>query len=234
MLRATAGGWCTNGAVNVRASPSSSGKVLLTTANHEQVRVTATTETSANGYVWVPVSARNQNGYMAKSLLMACPSTPTPAPVAPVAGAPPLYKQCTGPWASTALGTCSSTVCQAGCAISSVSMYLRKRGVNTDPGALNTWLKANGGYADGCELYWGKVDSFGKTSCQGFQSGTYAQVCSWITSGYGVILNVQNGNHWVLGTGCDGKGNVYVNDPGYNLSYYAYTAVVNRVVYKPV
>jgi len=235
ILRATAGAWCASGAVNVRASPGTSARVLFTTTNLEPVRVTATTETSANGYVWVPVSARNQNGYVAKSLLVACPSTPVP--VAPVAGAPPLFKQCAPPaasWNSATLGTCSWTICQKGCAISSVSMYLRKRGLNTDPGQLNTWLKANGGYADGCDLYWGKVDSLGKTRCQGFQSGTYAQACSWISSGYGVILNVENGGHWVLGTGCDGKGNVYVNDPGYNRSYYPYTQVVNRVVYKPV
>jgi hypothetical protein len=37
---------------------------------------------------------------------------------------------------------------------SSVAMILNTRGVNVNPGSLNSWLDSNGGYADGCDIYW--------------------------------------------------------------------------------
>jgi hypothetical protein len=100
------------------------------------------------------------------------------------------YKQCDSRWGSNQLGTCSQTICTAGCAMSryafflspfllshfldvslilflvlkltvSVAMMLRTKGVNIDPRTLNQWLKSNGGYANGCDIYWGKIDAFG-------------------------------------------------------------------------
>jgi hypothetical protein len=44
---------------------------------------------------------------------------------------------------------------------SSVAMYLATRGANINPGTLNNWLNANGGYASGCNIYWGVVDKLG-------------------------------------------------------------------------
>ena len=40
-------------------------------------------------------------------------------------------------------------------------------GVSHDPGSLDKWLTQNGGYANGCDIYWAKVDYYGKTSYQG-------------------------------------------------------------------
>ncbi len=54
-----------------------------------------------------------------------------------------------------------------GCAMSSVAMMLTTKGVKQTPGTLNSWLTSNGGYADGCDIYWGKPDAFGVTSFQG-------------------------------------------------------------------
>jgi len=113
-------------------------------------------------------------------------------------------------------------------------MILKSRGVNTDPGKLNTWMRANGGYS-GCAIYWAKADVYGgrKTSCQGQQGRvSYATLCSQVRAGYGVVLNVNNGGHWVLLTGCDGGSNLYVNDPGYSKASYPYSAVVGSVLYK--
>ena len=62
---------------------------------------------------------------------------------------------------------CAGVWCVACAVSSSVAMILNTRGVNVNPGTLNAWLDSNGGYADGCDIYWGKVDSFGKTSYQG-------------------------------------------------------------------
>ena len=33
-------------------------------------------------------------------------------------------------------------------------MVLNTRGVNVNPGTLNSWLDGHGGYADGCDIYW--------------------------------------------------------------------------------
>lgn len=226
-LQLGAGSYCTNAASNIRASASTSGRVLLTTTVGEAVRVTGTSETSANGYVWVPVAARGQNGFIAKSLLGSC-TTPAPS----TSRAFPLYKQCGASWSGAQLGSCAGTsVCKAGCAMSSVAMILKSRGYDTDPGRLNAWLKANGGYS-GCAIYWGSVDRLGKTKCQGFQTGSFATVCGWVRSGYGVVLNVNNGGHWVLATGCDGSNNVMVNDPGYSKVSYPFSQVGRMVLYK--
>jgi hypothetical protein len=50
--------------------------------------------------------------------------------------------------------------------MSSVAMMLNTKGVSVDPGSFNDWLNAHGGYASGCNIYWGKADSFGKTHFQ--------------------------------------------------------------------
>ena len=38
------------------------------------------------------------------------------------------YKQCDSRWANQGLGYCSQTICQAGCAMSSVAMILKTKG----------------------------------------------------------------------------------------------------------
>ncbi len=71
------------------------------------------------------------------------------------------YKQWDSEWGSNELGTGSLTICQAGCAMSSVAMYLTTRGHHYTPGSLNVWLKDNGGYASGDLIIWSTVDSMG-------------------------------------------------------------------------
>lgn len=39
-----------------------------------------------------------------------------------------MYKQCDSRWGSNKLGTCSQTICSAGCAMSSVAMMLKTKG----------------------------------------------------------------------------------------------------------
>lgn len=71
-------------------------------------------------------------------------------------------------WADDQLGTCDLKLKDAGCAVTSVAMLIdyyagdspntcdnsTPDGCFTDPGRLNTWLKANGGYVDGCSISW--------------------------------------------------------------------------------
>ncbi len=54
---------------------------------------------------------------------------------------------------SQELGTGGDTICQAGCAMSSVAMLLTTRGRGYNPGTLNSWLKGNGGYTQGDLMY---------------------------------------------------------------------------------
>jgi len=56
------------------------------------------------------------------------------------------YKQCDSRWSSEQLGTCSSTtICSAGCAMSSVAMILATKGCSYTPSTLNSWLKSHSG-----------------------------------------------------------------------------------------
>ncbi len=44
--------------------------------------------------------------------------------------------------------------CQAGCAMSSVAMYLSTRGIPQTPHSLNQWLIGHGGYVSDDLLVW--------------------------------------------------------------------------------
>ena len=60
-------------------------------------------------------------------------------------------------WKNNRLGTSNVTIGQQGCLITCVAMMQKFYGIDTDPARLNTWLTANGGYANGNLLYWGKI-----------------------------------------------------------------------------
>jgi len=49
-----------------------------------------------------------------------------------------MYKQCDNQWGSQQLGTCSETICSAGCAMSSVAMILATKGADHNPGSLDS------------------------------------------------------------------------------------------------
>ena len=143
-----------------------------------------------------------------------------------------MYKQCDSKWANEKLGTCSQTICSAGCAMSSVAMILKTKGTNKDPSSLNSWLKNNGGYASGCNIVWSSVDAFGTVTFIGKQPGaTESDICNGLSKGHGLVANVHNGGHWVLLTGCRGNGVFDVNDPGYSTTTYKKSDIVDLAVY---
>jgi len=145
---------------------------------------------------------------------------------------PPLWKQCDSRWGGQQLGTCSgTTICSAGCAMTSVAMYLSYRGWGGNPGTLDKWLTQNGGYAGGCNIYWGKVDALGYTKCMGNEWPTYQEVCNGVNNGHGIVICVHNGGHYVLVTGCLGNNIYQVNDPGYSTTQYSHGEVSQFVVY---
>jgi len=140
----------------------------------------------------------------------------------------PLYKQCDPSWGSQQLGTSANTICKAGCAMSSVAMALGGIGKNYNPGTLNTWLKANGGYVSGDLLVWGAVGKLG-LSYQG--KITNAQVPANVNAGHIVVLNVHNGGHWVLATSMASGSVANVHDPGYSTTQYSTSEVVGAALY---
>ena len=116
--------------------------------------------------------------------------------------------------------------------MSSVAMILADcgravNGQSANPRSLNTWLSANGGYS-GASLVWGSVNKLGLTFVGKFTSD--ATIKSYFDQGKGVVLNVNNGGHWVLMTGYSGN-NYFVNDPGFARTSYTTTEVVNSGVY---
>ena len=135
----------------------------------------------------------------------------------------PLYKQCDSRWGNNQLGTSSNTICKAGCLMSSAAMALLGVGHNYNPGTLNTWLKANGGYVSGDLFVWTAINKIGLTY-HGKIANT--EIKHHLDSGNVVILNVHNGGHWVLAHGYSGD-NILVNDPGYSTSSYSLSQIVN-------
>ena len=110
-------------------------------------------------------------------------------------------------------------------------MVLSTRGAWYNPSQLDTWLSNSGGYANGCDIYWGKVDELGVTSFQGVQVASEGEICNGLSVGHGIIANVNNGGHWVLLTGCLGGGVFSVNDPGYIRTTYSMYEISQVAVY---
>jgi hypothetical protein len=144
-----------------------------------------------------------------------------------------MYKQCDSQWSGQQLGTCSgTTICSAGCAMTSVAMILQTKGANKNPSTLNSWLKSNGGYSGGCNINWASVNAFGVVTFIGKQPGaTETDICNGLKAGHGLVANVHNGGHWVLLTGCRGGGVFDVNDPGYSTTTYKKSDIVDLAVY---
>lgn len=139
---------------------------------------------------------------------------------ASVPGVVPYFSQCDSAWGKDILGTCSQyNICQQGCAISSVAMVFKYFGINTNPGSINQWLKANGGYAAGCLINWSTAANLSPANLTFIARVTtqdWARLRYEISSGYPVILEVPfpNGQHFVVATGYSGD-TVFINDPYY-------------------
>jgi hypothetical protein len=126
----------------------------------------------------------------------------------------PLYRQCGESWSGDRLGTCSSTMCDAGCAVTSKAMIFAYYGGSRDPGQLNGCLRDSGGYADGCLVYWNDTCAPAGVHYAG-SGGLDAE----LAAGYPVLTQVRSSRtsmHFVVITGSAGGGNYYINDPGWS------------------
>ena len=143
----------------------------------------------------------------------------------------PVYKQCDSKWGSLVMS--SKTVCQVGCLMSSVASGIASLGKTIDgqtatPGSLHNFLKANGGY-QGNLFVWGAVSRFGLSYLG--QPDVGATIRDHICANRVVILNVNQGGHWVLATGWS-DGVYSVMDPGYSRDSYKWSEVVRAGVFK--
>jgi len=153
-----------------------------------------------------------------------------------------LFKQCGESWSNDILGTGSVTICDAGCAMSSLSMILNTwgekiNGGTDDPGTFNGWLKDHDGYADGDLLVWAASNPLGGVKFYNYYRGagslSVAGLQDAVNNNRPTVVNVRSGSHWVLVVGYDsGTNNFYVNDPGFDQSSYAYSCMSNFVMYQ--
>jgi len=153
-----------------------------------------------------------------------------------------LFKQCSEPWGNDKLGTSTITICDAGCAMSSLSMILntwgeKVYGTTTDPGTLNGWLIKNGGYESTDLLVWASGNSLGVVKFYNYYRGagslTVAGLQDAVNNNRPTVVNVRSGSHWVLVVGYEpGTDNFYVNDPGFSDTMYAYSCMSNFVMYQ--
>ena len=113
-------------------------------------------------------------------------------------------------WGNLPLGSSGCTVSSHGCLVTSVTKLIIQCGLRDkssfDVSVLTRWLNNNNGFTSDGGLYWGKPSS----CVSGFSNygnllewGTYSsssyndRLISWIKSGYHLVLNVNNGGHWI-------------------------------------
>jgi hypothetical protein len=121
-------------------------------------------------------------------------------------------------WAGAPLGSSATdTIGSAGCAITSVTMMLRYYGMDTDPGAFNAWLTANGGYAFDDQLIWGAVTSYsgGRVAFSSWTGADLGLIDDELDAGRPVVAEVRLGGnqHFVLLTGYTTESGLVINDP---------------------
>ena len=143
----------------------------------------------------------------------------------------PTYKQCDPKWGSNQLGD-SSTICKSGsqmCSVASALASLGKtiKGQTATPATLNDFVKPY----DNPENFflWGSVSIFG-VSFKGEPTST-TDIKKYICTNSIVILNVNNGGHWVLATGYDDAIGYSVMDPGYSKRTYGFSEVQRAAVF---
>jgi YVTN family beta-propeller protein len=134
----------------------------------------------------------------------------------------PNFKQCDSRWKNHILdGIPPTTICDAGCALTSVADVVSSWGASTDPDILNNWLKVNGGYTSyGC-IYWGKAASYAHLPApviyyNNYNHPDFTGLRTSLDSGQPVILGVASGGycpgHYVVATKTDGS-TWWINDP---------------------
>lgn len=214
-------------ALNVRNGPCTSAGIISSLSRGARVTFTGDVK-SGCGYTWYGIKGSFGSGYAASNFLKEVGGGSKTCKTRWY----PLFKQCDPKWGNDRLGS-DSTICKVGCLMSSVSMALnglgkRISGQESNPKTLNSYLLSHGGYY-GNLFVWGSVSLFG-LSYQG-QPTNIQVIKDHVCANRVVILNVNNGGHWVLATGVEADGSFSVNDPGATRYNYPASAVVRAGIY---
>ena len=137
----------------------------------------------------------------------------------------PLFGQRWDPWQWDRLGSSNLLIRDYGCAMTCAAMVLNYYGGNTNPGDLNNWLKANGGYANGNLIIWAVAARRAPnlTYYGGYNWTTVPADLTvinwWLDRGCPLIAETRIGasrsqQHFVVLTGRSGA-NYFMNDPWY-------------------
>ena len=129
-------------------------------------------------------------------------------------------------WGSIHLGKSQYTMKSSGCLVTAIAMLICHTGSadasSFNPGTLVTYLNNNGGFTSDGSLYWGRVcgaaDNFtlynSRVSLANMtKAQKIAKMAEYVNNGYGVIVSVRNGGHWVAVDRIEGS-TVYMLDPG--------------------
>jgi len=121
-------------------------------------------------------------------------------------------------WGTNIYGNSATTIQEQGCALTCLAMALKYAGIPTDPGQLNTLLKADSDFEENA-IKWGPASRDASTNTLEFHAHRSAdtQYLSQILSlGFPVIVRVSNshgGSHFVLVIG-QKNGQFLIHDPG--------------------
>lgn len=158
------------------------------------------------------------------------------------------WSQSDSEWGSIHLGSSQYTMKSSGCLVTAIAMLICHTGSadasSFTPKTLVTYLNNNGGFTSGGALYWAKVNG----AADGFSlyeskvslaNMTKAQKIStmaqYVKDGYGVIISVRNGGHWVALDRIEGN-TVYMLDPGDSstdlFGTYSESAIDRLAIYK--
>lgn len=123
------------------------------------------------------------------------------------------WKQYDGAWGNVMLGTSGRTIENIGCLVTSISMLIKKSGVNTNvsgqfnPGSFVEYLNNHNGFAAGGNLLWGSVTSaaprfqyHGQISLSGLsKEEKKEQIQNLLNQGAYIVAEVKGntGQHWV-------------------------------------
>ena len=142
------------------------------------------------------------------------------------------FKQCDPKWANQRLGS-SSTICMYGCLVCSVAAGLKAFGLTVDGktpdcSSLNTYMIENRAYF-GNMFKWAQAERFG-VRYQGL-SENVEDMKKALCGQKLVMLNVDNGNHWVMAVEVVGNTWTVVN-PGPNKLTYESSEIKRGGIYK--
>lgn len=129
----------------------------------------------------------------------------------------PIFAQGDPRWRNDLLGSTTDTMHAVGCAVSSAAMVLASYGIDTDPGRLNQFLTANGGYTPEGWLYWEKAADVAPGRCEkAYEDAPSYALIDWnLLQGNPVIVRIHlpGTTHFVVIAGKEGW-RYLIRDPG--------------------